>query len=91
MVNKASPRYYDNYVHFLVETAVYDPLDMIYDFNTEKLLTPQDFFGENWRSLLSSDIECDTAWVSHLSADEVWVSYIGSDGKINSVVLNKAE
>ncbi len=91
MVNKATPRYYDNYVHFLVETAVYDPLDMMYDFETEKLLTPQDFFGENWRSLLSSDIECDTAWVSHLSADEVWVSYIGSDGKINSVVLNKAE
>ena len=91
MVNKASPRYYDNYVHFLVETAVYDPLDMMYDFETEKLLTPQDFFGENWKSLLTNDIECDTAWISAMSEDDVWVSYIGNNGKIQSVVLNKSE
>lgn len=90
-VNRTPPDFYDNYVHFLVETAVYDPLDMMYDFETEKLVTPQDFFGENWRSRLSSDIECDVAWVSNVYADEIWISYIGNDGQVKSVTLDREE
>ncbi|MGN0699845.1 MAG: hypothetical protein ACI4J8_02455, partial [Oscillospiraceae bacterium] len=69
--------------------AVYVPLDMMYDFETEKLLTPQDFFGKDWKSLLTKDIESDIAWISAMGKDDVWVSYIDNDGKIQYVALKK--